>query len=286
MPKEISTHKVNIFSATNNREDVMRVWHQAINKNFTIKQNLTIVTTQKNKFGQNVKTVNIEHMGLMVPFFIMRKLFIPTETNIYIEEDIIAVRKWSLEDYPGALIMLEAQPGNPWPGIVIARSNVSTDNTRALIKQTPIESISDCPYWLPKHLHQPAVEARAQIVGNHFLHIDRMSRSDVDPELMIAKNKLLSLLSIYLSNTNTEYESELLPNNENNYYKEGILVQNLGLSFSGQKINNQQKNMIKNPKRLPYKENNIIFSVDGTLVELYEAFSKQMECDDFWRHST
>ena len=84
MPKETIAHRLNIFSATNNREDVIRVWCQAINKNFTIKQNLTIVTTQKNKFGQNVKTVNIEHMGLMVPFFIMRKLFIPEETNVYI----------------------------------------------------------------------------------------------------------------------------------------------------------------------------------------------------------
>ena len=286
MPQETITNKLNIFSATHNREDVVRVWYQAINKNFTIKKNLTIVTTQNNKFGHNVKTVNIEHMGLMVPFFIMRKLFIPKETNVYIEEDIIAIRKWSLEDYPGAFIMLEAQPGNPWPGIVIARSNVFTDNTRALIKQTPIESISDCPSWLPKHLHQPAVEARAQIVGNHFLNIHRMSRSDVDPELMIAKNKLLSLLSVYLSNTNTEYESELLQNKENNYYKEGILVQDLEPSFSGQRVDNQQKNMIKNSKRLPYKENSIIFSVDETLVELHEAFVKQMECDDFWRHST
>jgi hypothetical protein len=51
-----------------------------------------------------------------------------------------------------------------------------------------------CPDWLPADLCEPALRANAKVLGDHFLHLDKMYRADV-PEAA-AKNELLELLRL------------------------------------------------------------------------------------------
>jgi hypothetical protein len=55
-----------------------------------------------------------------------------------------------------------------------------------------------CPDWLPTDLCEPALRANAKVLGQHFLHIDKMYRQGV-PEAD-AKNELLDLLRSRFAN--------------------------------------------------------------------------------------
>jgi len=55
-----------------------------------------------------------------------------------------------------------------------------------------------CPDWLPAELCEPALRANAKVLGQHFLHLDKMYRPEV-PEA-VAKNELLELLRSRFAN--------------------------------------------------------------------------------------
>ena len=109
--------------------------------------------------------------------------------RVFLEEDVIPVCRWSVDDYPGRLLYAEGSPGNPWPSLVIARERL--DNNVTLVPQRFVRD-GGCPDWLPADLCEPAIRANAKVMGRHFLHLDKMYR----PELPEAadKNALLELL--------------------------------------------------------------------------------------------
>lgn len=107
----------------------------------------------------------------------------------YIEEDMIAVRPLAVDDYPGGLLMAEGNPGRPWPSFFLSRETGDQQ-----LRLVPMRYVRDggCPEWLPADLCEPALRANAKVLGNHFLHLDKMYRPNV-PEAA-AKNELLELL--------------------------------------------------------------------------------------------
>ena len=108
---------------------------------------------------------------------------------MFLEEDMIPVLPWSVDDYPGTLLYAEGSPGRPWPALTIRRQG-GPPGAR-LVPQRFVRD-GGCPDWLPAELCEPALRANAKVLGSHFLHLDKMYRRGV-PEAE-AKNELLSLL--------------------------------------------------------------------------------------------
>ena len=109
--------------------------------------------------------------------------------RMFLEEDMIPIREWSVDDYPGRLLAAEGSPGRPWPALMIQR-NIGEPDT-AIVPQRFVRD-GGCPDWLPSDLCEPALRANAKVLGRHFLHLDKMYRPNV-PEAA-AKNELLELL--------------------------------------------------------------------------------------------
>lgn len=111
---------------------------------------------------------------------------------MFLEEDMIPVRPWSVDDYPGRLVAAQGnQHGQPWPALLIKRD--AGEPETAIVPQRFVRD-GGCPDWLPPDLCGPALAANAKVLGRHFLHLDKMYRPNV-PEAA-AKNELLDLLRV------------------------------------------------------------------------------------------
>jgi hypothetical protein len=108
---------------------------------------------------------------------------------MFLEEDMIPVLPWSVDDYPGSLLYAEGSPGMAWPALTLRRQGGTPGMT--LVPQRFVRD-GGCPDWLPRELCQPALDANAKVLGRHFLHLDKMYRRGV-PEAA-AKNTLLAML--------------------------------------------------------------------------------------------
>lgn len=109
---------------------------------------------------------------------------------MFLEEDMIPVRPWSVDDYPGRLVAAQGNHhGQPWPALLIKRD--AGEPGTAIVFQRFVRE-GGCPDWLPADLCGPALAANAKVLGRHFLHLDKMYRPAVAEAA--AKNHLLELL--------------------------------------------------------------------------------------------
>ena len=103
---------------------------------------------------------------------------------------MIPVRDWSVDDYPGRLVAAQGNAhGQPWPALTIKRE--SGEPATSIVPQRFVRD-GGCPEWLPVDLCEPALRANAKVLGQHFLHLDKMYRANA-PEAA-EKNALLELL--------------------------------------------------------------------------------------------
>lgn len=110
--------------------------------------------------------------------------------RMFLEEDMIPVRPWSVDDYPGRLVAAQGNVhGQPWPALTIKRD--AGEPATSIVPQRFVRD-GGCPEWLPADLCEPALRANAKVLGEHFLHLDKMYRKGV-PEAA-EKNALLALL--------------------------------------------------------------------------------------------
>jgi len=111
---------------------------------------------------------------------------------MFLEEDMIPVRPWSIDDYPGRLLAAQGNAhGQPWPALTIKRD--SGEPATSIVPQRFVRD-GGCPDWLPADLCEPALRANAKVLGQHFLHLDKMYRLNVGEAA--EKNVLLELLRV------------------------------------------------------------------------------------------
>lgn len=133
------------------------------------------------------------HAGLGSARWVLHRLP-PDQQRVFVECDVIPVRPWSPQDYPGPLVMLEGSPGRRWCGVTIAEPRASLSQPVTLLRQRRIVD-GGCPDWLPDELCGPAMAADAKVVGEHFLHLDKMHRPQGASQ---AKTDLLAAVSAWL----------------------------------------------------------------------------------------
>jgi hypothetical protein len=177
-----------VYTATERRPEIAAVWCRAIAATLQ-DPHRTVVCHQLEAPAGCAEAVQIRHVGSAAANWVLRTVMPSSGVRLFIEEDMIPVRPWSLDDYPGRLLYAEGSPGRPWPSFVLARERL--DNRMELVPQRFVRE-GGCPDWLPVDLCEPALRANAKVLGQHFLHIDKMYRPEV-PEAA-AKNHLLKLL--------------------------------------------------------------------------------------------
>jgi hypothetical protein len=179
---------MNVYTATERRPEIAAVWCSAVSATLTTPHR-TVVCHQIDAPAGCCETVQIQQVGHAAANWVLRTVMPHSGVRLFIEEDMIPVRPWSINDYPGRLLYAEGSPGRPWPSFVLARERL--DNYMELVPQRFVRD-GGCPDWLPAELCEPALRANAKVLGQHFLHLDKMYREDV-PEAA-EKTALLELL--------------------------------------------------------------------------------------------
>jgi hypothetical protein len=179
---------VNVYTATERRSEVAAVWCAAVRATLLDRHETFAAYQMEPPVGCD-RTFPIHHAGAAAGPWIIRTVLPGAGIRLFIEEDMIPVLPWSVDDYPGELLYAEGSPNNPWPSFYLARGRRG-----APIALVPQRFVRDggCPDWLPADLCEPALRANAKVLGRHFLHLDKMYRPNV-PEAA-AKNDLLELL--------------------------------------------------------------------------------------------
>lgn len=178
-----------IYTATSKRDDVARLWFTAMRATLTTPATL-VEAHAGEPTGCADEAVKLEDHGFGNPLYVVRRLLPKDGERAFVEEDIIPVVPWSPGDYPGPLRFLDAHEGAPWPAFTIAR----TSNAFRPFTLIPQRFVRDggCPPWLPAELCQPAMDANAKVVGEHFLHIDKLYRQTEYAEQKTALIKTLT----------------------------------------------------------------------------------------------
>ena len=178
---------MNIVTATNGRPEIAEVWCLAVNATLTTPHDALVLWHGSQPaclcHTQEVPTVS-PVIGLSVDAYAAGPV------RMFLEEDMIPVRPWSVDDYPGRLVAAQGNAhGQPWPALTIRRD--AGEPATSIVPQRFVRDCG-CPDWLPADLCEPALRANAKVLGEHFLHLDKMYRKDV-PEAA-EKNALLELL--------------------------------------------------------------------------------------------
>jgi len=176
----MTTH---IHTAIHARHDVLSLWCSAMQQ-MTCGGIVSHVHYSDSEPPCGDVRTAMPHVGIGAASYVVRARM--GSVGVFVESDIIPVVEWSPDDYPGRLRVLEGSPGRGWFGLTIARGK----GPHELIPQRYIRN-GGCPDWMPSELCEPALAANAKIVGEHFLHLDKMSRPS--PEAA-AKNELLEIL--------------------------------------------------------------------------------------------
>jgi hypothetical protein len=179
---------VKVYTATERRPEIAAVWCSAVSATLAT-PHTTVVCHQMAAPAGCCETVQIGKVGHAAANWVLRTVMPQSGVRMFIEEDMIPVRPWSVEDYPGRLLYAEGSPNQSWPSFVLARDRL--DSNMQLVPQRFIRD-GGCPDWLPADLCEPALRANAKVLGRHFLHIDKAYRPEL-PEAA-AKNALLELL--------------------------------------------------------------------------------------------
>jgi hypothetical protein len=180
-----------IFTATDWRPELAEVWCAAVSATLSTPHQATVLWHSKEPSCECDKKF-IAVSGANVSIMVMRLQSPLAGVRMFLEEDMIPVRPWSVDDYPGRLVAAQGNThGQPWPALTIMRDAGQPATT--IVPQRFVRD-GGCPDWLPADLCEPAIRANAKVLGNHFLHLDKMYRADV-PEAA-AKNELLDLLRL------------------------------------------------------------------------------------------
>lgn len=179
---------MNILTATDWRPEVAEVWCLAVSATLQTPHTATVLWHSKLP-GCGCATRQIPQAGAVVSMFALERYAPRAGTAMFLEEDMIPVLPWSVDDYPGSLLYAEGSPGRPWPALTLRRQG-GPPGAR-LVPQRFVRD-GGCPDWLPSELCEPALRANAKVLGRHFLHLDKMYRRGV-PEAE-AKNELLAML--------------------------------------------------------------------------------------------
>ena len=183
-----------IFTATNVRNDILQVWCDALR--VTLRDSYAThvyhITPEPPACGDSASRIPDWNIG--TPLGCVLNEMPRTGQRMFLEEDIIPVREWSLDDYPGQWAIMEFAPNQFWHSVVIARGdseNIGPIDQTTRLPQRFVRQ-HGCPDWLPADLCEPAIRANSSVVGDHFLHLDKMTRGA--PE-MAEKNALLAILA-------------------------------------------------------------------------------------------
>ena len=195
-----------VFTAIHKRQDILPVWLDALSATLTDDFSVNVFHTGEPKHGLRVSSQQIPHYGMTVSYVAFYNLMPQRGVRVFIEEDILPVREWSLSDYNGDFLFLEGSPGKGWPGIAFARGDKFAGKFQ-LIPQRPAR-VFGCPAWADAELCRLAVEADARFVGDHFVHLDKMCRQP-PPQEIEQKNRLLDFLKARFSNDNRQRPSGL-----------------------------------------------------------------------------
>lgn len=177
-----------ILTATDWRPEIAELWCAAVSATLTTEHEATVLFTSQEPCG-GCKLIRIPYSGPTVSLYALER-YATGPVRMFLEEDMVPVVPWSVDDYQGKLVAVQGNDsGQPWPALTIKRNEGSPDT--AIIPQRFIRD-GGCPEWLPQELCEPAIAANVKVIGNHFVHLDKMYRTDV-PE-MEQKNALLQIL--------------------------------------------------------------------------------------------
>jgi hypothetical protein len=176
-----------IVTATNGRPEIAEAWCAAVSATLTTPhQALVLWHGLEPDCGCSTQKVP----GVSPVIGLLLDKYAAGPVRMFLEEDMLPVRPWSVDDYPGQLVAAQGNVhGQPWPALTIKR-----DHGKPATSIVPQRFVRDggCPDWLPVELCEPALRANAKVLGQHFLHLDKMYRSNV-PEAA-EKNALLALI--------------------------------------------------------------------------------------------
>lgn len=180
-------HCMNILTATNGRPEIASVWCAAVSATLGTPHVATVL------YAGTAPHCSCDVFEVSYISAVMGMTFdhyVDGPVRMFLEEDMIPVRRWSVDDYPGCLVAAQGNHhGQPWPALTIKRDG--GEPATAIVPQRFVRD-GGCPDWLPAELCEPALRANAKVLGRHFLHLDKMYRPEV-PEAS-AKNALLELL--------------------------------------------------------------------------------------------
>ena len=176
-----------IVTATNGRPEIASVWCAAVSATLTTPhQAIVLWHGLQPECGCRTQQVPTVHptIGLSVDNYASGPV------RMFLEEDMLPVRPWSVDDYPGRLVAAQGNDhGQPWPALTIKRD--AGEPATSIVPQRFVRA-GGCPDWLPADLCEPALRANGKVLGQHFLHLDKMYRQGV-PEAA-EKNALLALI--------------------------------------------------------------------------------------------
>ena len=179
---------MNILTATDWRPEVAEVWCAAVCATLTTPHHATVLwCSVEPRCGCEKRQIPQAGQSLAL---LAVDMYAAGPVRMFLEEDMIPVRPWSVDDYPGRLVAAQGNAhGQPWPALTIKRD--IGEPATSIVPQRFVRD-GGCPDWLPSELCKPALRANAKVLGSHFLHLDKMYRTNV-PEAA-EKNALLALL--------------------------------------------------------------------------------------------
>lgn len=178
---------MNILTATNGMPEIAEVWCAAIAATLMTRYEAIVLWNGREPSCE----CRTQHVPSVTPIIgVTLDRYASGPVRMFLEEDMIPVRAWSVDDYPGRLVAAQGNAsGQPWPSLMIKRDE--GDPASSVVPQRFVRD-GGCPDWLPQDLCEPALRANAKVLGQHFLHLDKMYRRDV-PEAA-EKNVLLEML--------------------------------------------------------------------------------------------
>lgn len=178
---------MNIVTATNGRPEIAEVWCAAVTATLTT-PHASLVLWHGRQPACACCTQEVTGVTPIMGMSLDR--YVGGPVRMWLEEDMIPVRAWSVDDYPGRLVAAQGNVhGQPWPALLIKRDE--GEPASAIVPQRFVRD-GGCPDWLPADLCEPALAANSKVLGSHFLHLDKMYATGV-PEAA-AKDELLELL--------------------------------------------------------------------------------------------
>ena len=176
-----------IVTATNGRPEIASVWCAAVSATLTTPHE-ALVLWHGLEPDCKCCTQEVSFVGPTIGLSVDKYASGPV--RMFLEEDMLPVRPWSVDDYPGRLVAAQGNVhGQPWPALTIKRD--AGEPATSIVPQRFVRD-GGCPDWLPAELCEPALRANAKVLGSHFLHLDKMYRPNI-PEAA-EKNALLELL--------------------------------------------------------------------------------------------